>query len=298
MEIQDSQNTASSGSGRRSLLFLLIGIALGFGLNQILDLSPVVKAGAAPQAFLWEKESESEVVAEVQGKAIFEDTVKDELSTVPESKKAQKLMHMILQDLVRSLSRSLESDKSFRGKVSKMKQELMVSEFLKRELDVKEPSRQEMLDYFLRNKAKYHQEEGFKISHMILRTPLTRQEIPQNLKTFREMARERSLSIDKLSGGKVRKWVSSNSFVPVGEIQGLRVFLQNHQQGFCGPLKSSRGYHYFWIESRRKANKPPFEKLIPRLRNDLLAENQKKAQSRYFENLVREHGVKIHYEKI
>lgn len=298
MENQDFQNTTSGGSGGKSFLCLLIGIALGFGLNQVLDLSPVVKAGATPQALLWEEASDSEVVAEVQGKAIYQDTVKEELSTVPQNKKAQKLMHLILQDLVRSLSRSLESEQSFQGKVSKMKQELRVSEFLKRELDVKEPSRQEMLDYFLKNKAKYHQEEGFKISHMILKTPLARQETPQNLKSFREMTRERSLSIDKFTGGKVRKWVSSNSFVPVGEIQGLRVFLQNHQQGFCGPLESSRGYHYFWIEARRKAHKPPFENLIPRLRNDLLAENHKKAQSRYFENLVRKHGVKIHYEKI
>jgi hypothetical protein len=210
---------------------------------------------------------------------------------------------MVLQKLVLKESAFLLEDEKFLAKVDNVLDDLRMSEYLSRHLGEFSPTDSEINNYFQANKSQWDKEPGYVLYHILLSEAdsetASQVERVENLQQFRQVAASSSKSLDKVDGGKIKDPVNSDLLPGVGTLAGLRDFLKSQKlHKVSQPFQSSKGIHYFWIESHQDSVSTTLEQVKDKVLASYREEWSKEKQKQLLEGLWQKYDVQIFPERI
>lgn len=237
----------------------------------------IIKTSLVAAAFMASSLVASDILATVNGKNITKQDAEAFVSaTAPNAhfsqlNPAQQKMiteRLIEKELFKELAKKegIENDPEFKAALEKIKGELSVNLWMKKQLDTIVVSDSEAKEFYEKNKEKFIQKEMVQASHILVKDEKTAKEIIKELKPlkgkalkekFVELAKAKSTGPSGPKGGELGKF-SKGQMVPefskaVWSLKKGEITLE--------PVKTQFGYHVILLEDKIKAQTVPYEKV-------------------------------------
>jgi len=164
----------------------------------------------------------------------------------------------------------IEKEPEFNKALSKIKDELAVNLWMKKQLDNAIVSDSEAKEFYEKNKAKFVQKESVHARHILVKDKKTAEDIINQLKPlkgealkakFIELAKAKSVGPSAPKGGDLGNF-SKGQMVPAFSkaVWGLKV-----GQITTKPVKTQFGYHVIYLERKSEAKPVPYDKVKDRI---------------------------------
>ena len=238
--------------------------------------------------------AESKVIAAVNGTAITEEDVINEIKKLGERGKelmndegvnavTEKLIErrLILAGAKRDL---IEFDKDFKAQLAAVKDELLVNFALFRKISGISVTESEVRKYYDEHTDDFTVGPSVTASHILVDDPekadVIKNDIIAGNISFEDAARKYSTCPSKDSGGALGEFTRGQM---VKEFEDAAFALE---PGVVSePVKTRFGYHIIKVTDRSESKKFDYDEIKDELKNQLLAEKQKKAYTSYINQL-------------
>lgn len=269
---------------RKSLIPLFI-LLLGFAALAFAQEQPAPSSAPASNAT-------QVIVAQVNGEPIYLSELEEIWNSLPESYRVQFPggMKDLLEQLVRQTlivqeakKNNLENDPVVLKRLENLKKQVLVSEFIKREiLDKVKVSDEEVEKEYNANPTLYTEPEQVKVSHIMVSTKEKAQEVLEELKSgkpFEEVAKGKSESPDAGSGGAMG-YVRKGDLDP--EIE--KVVFELAPGNFSDIVETSYGFHIFLVSEHLQ----PRLKELSEVKEEIITRLTPQKQQEAFDKLIEE----------
>ncbi len=217
----------------------------------------------------------------VNGKAITQQEVDNELmqatqgrfNQVPQDKQAQ-FRQQVLQQLIgkeliygdakkEGILNSKEYKEEYKKLEQRMKKELAIQVWQKKQLDSVKVSDKEAKEYYNKNKEEFNEKESVHARHILVKDELEAKKIIAKLKTlsgeklksrFEELAKEKSTGPSGPKGGDLG-YFARGQMVPAFND---KVFSMKEGTITTEPVKTQFGYHVIYLEDKKGAQTRAF----------------------------------------
>ncbi len=260
--------------------------------KRILVLMAMVVMGVTSCVFAQEASfpSEQVVVAQVNGEPIFLAELEEIWNSLPESYRVQFPggMKDLLEQLIRQAllvqeakKNNLENDPTVLKRLESLKKQVLVSEFIKREiLEKVQVSDEEVEKEYTSNPTRYTDPEQVRVSHIMVSTREKAEEVLEELKSgkpFEEVAKNKSESPDSVSGGEM-------GYVKRGEVDPEieKVIFELAPGNFSDIIETSYGFHIFLVSEHLQ----PRLKELSEVKEEIVARLTPQKQQEEFDKLI------------
>ena len=234
----------------------------------------------------------------VNGKAITQQEVDNELmqatqgrfNQVPQEKQAQfrqqVLQQLIGKELIYSDAKkdgiltSKEYKEEYKKLEERMKKELAIQVWQKKQLDSVKVSDKEAKDYYNKNKGEFNEKETVHARHILVKDELEAKKIIAKLKPlsgaklksrFEELAREKSTGPSGPKGGDLG-YFAQGQMVPAFND---KVFTMKEGTITTAPVKTQFGFHVIYLEDKKDAATRSYSEVKPFIEQRLQREKFK-----------------------
>lgn len=231
--------------------------------------------------------SASDVLATVNGDKITKQDVailignpNIDFDSLPKKNKNQILDQIINNKLLtdKAVKSGIEKDKDYKESLEKLKRDLALRVWLKKEsLNVK-VSEKEMKDYFNENKEQFKVPATLEARHILTKTENEAKDIIKTLdkasnkkEKFEELAKTKSVGPSGPQGGYLGKF-PENKMVPEFSNAAKKMKKDTYSKS---PVKTQFGYHVIYLEDKQGAKALEFDKIKNRIEQVLLQEKFK-----------------------
>ncbi|MGC8777958.1 MAG: peptidylprolyl isomerase [Candidatus Caldatribacteriaceae bacterium] len=232
------------------------------------------------------------IVAQVNGEPIYLSELEEIWNGLPESYRVQFPggMKDLLEQLIRQTllvqeakKNNLENDPVVLKRLENLKKQVLVSEFIKREIiDKVKVSDEEVEKEYNANPTLYTEPEQVKVSHIMVSTKEKAQEVLEELKggkPFEEVAKNKSESPDASSGGAMG-YVKKGDLDP--EIE--KVVFELAPGNFSDIVETSYGFHIFLVSEHLQ----PRLKELGEVKEEIITRLTPQKQQESFDRLIEE----------
>jgi len=187
--------------------------------------------------------------------------------------KAQK--EMIKQRLVEKVlftelakKEGVENDAEFKAAIDRIKEELLVNIWMKKQLDNTLVSDSEAKEFYEKNKAKFKQPTLFHIRHILVKTEKEASDILKELEgkkgndyhlKFIELAKTKSVGPTKVRGGDLGSLSETDIKGKLDPGFSKALLSLKSKESTKKPVKSQFGYHIIYLEEKKEAQTRTFE---------------------------------------
>jgi len=237
----------------------------------------IIKTSLVAAAFMASSLVASDILATVNGKNITKQDAEAFVSaTAPNAHFSQldpAQQKMITERLIEKVlfmelakKEGIENDPEFKAALEKIKNELAVNLWMKKQLESIVISDSEAKEFYEKNKDKFVQKEMVQARHILVKDEKTAKEIIKELKPlkgealkkkFIELAKAKSIGPSAPKGGELGKF-PKGSMVP--EFSNA-VWKLEKDQITVEPVKTQFGYHIILLEDKIEAATVPYEKV-------------------------------------
>jgi len=244
----------------------------------------------------------------VNGKAITQQEVDNELmqatqgrfNQVPQEKQAQfrqqVLQQLIGKELIYSDAKkegiltSKEYKEEYKKLEERMKKELAIQVWQKKQLDSVKVTDKEAKDYYNKNKGEFNEKETVHARHILVKDELEAKKIIAKLKSlsgaklksrFEELAREKSTGPSGPKGGDLG-YFAQGQMVPAFND---KVFSMKEGTITTEPVKTQFGFHIIYLEDKKDAATRSYSEVKPFIEQRLKREKFKSVMKEKMDTL-------------
>jgi peptidyl-prolyl cis-trans isomerase C len=227
--------------------------------------------------------SENKILATVNEKAIYESDLNELMQRLNPQQANQfntkEGKEILLQELIGqelfyfdALEKKLDEDEEFKVEIEKIKENVLKSYAIRKELDSLEISEEEVKEYFEKNKLHFKAPEKIRASHILVDGEEKANEIKQEIDnglSFEEAAEKYSKCPSKEKGGDLGEF-QQGVMVPEFENKAFEMELNEISE----PVETQFGFHLIKVVNRTDAKISSFEDVKSNLTAQLLAAKQ------------------------
>jgi parvulin-like peptidyl-prolyl isomerase len=187
----------------------------------------------------------------------FNDLQKDQQKKVIE----QAIEKRLLAD--KAMKSGIENEKIYQETLAKMKKDLALEIWMKKQFDAQKVSEAEIKDFYKKNSQMFKQPEMAKAKHILVKSEADAKKIIASLKkakdvkkTFVKLAAEKSTGPSGPSGGELGWFDRSKMVKPFADA----AFALKKGSFTKKPVKTQFGYHVIYLEDKKKAQSVSLEK--------------------------------------
>lgn len=222
--------------------------------------------------------SASDVVATVNGDKITKQDVAILLGnpninfdSLPKKNKNQILDQIINNKLLtkKAISNGIEKDKEFKENLEKLKEDLALRVWLKKESEKITVSEKEAKDYFNENKAQFKVPATLEARHILTKTEKEAKDIIKDLDkasnkkdTFVELAKTKSVGPSGPKGGYLGKFPETK-MVPEFSKAAKALAVGKYSKT---PVKTQFGYHVIYLENKEAEKNLAYDEIKDRIK--------------------------------
>ncbi|MEN3185414.1 MAG: peptidyl-prolyl cis-trans isomerase [Atribacterota bacterium] len=283
---------------KKSLIPLLI-LLLGFTALALAQEQPDPSGASSANAT-------QAIVAQVNGEPIYLSELEEIWNSLPESYRVQFPggMKDLLEQLIRQAlivqeakKNNLENDPVVLKRLESIKKQVLVSEFIKREiLEKVAVSDEEVEKEYNANPTLYTEPEQVKVSHIMVSTKEKAQEVLEELKggkPFEEVAKSKSESPDSVSGGAMG-YVKRGDLDP--EIE--KVVFDLAPGNFSDVVETGYGFHIFLVSEHLQPRLKELGEVKEEIITRLTPQKQQEAFDKLIEGLKNKSEIAIIEENL
>jgi len=237
----------------------------------------IIKTSLLAAAFISSSLVASDILATVNGKNITKQDAEAFVNATSPNAHFSQLnpaqQNMIKERLIEKVlfmelakKEGIENDPEFKAAVEKIKEELLVNLWMKKQLESAIVSDSEAKEFYEKNKAKFKQKETVHARHILVKDEKSANEIIAQLKSlkgdalktkFIALAKEKSTGPSGPKGGDLGNF-SKGQMVPEFSkaVWALKIGNITEQ-----PVKTQFGYHIIYLEGKSDAKPVPYEKV-------------------------------------
>ncbi len=229
--------------------------------------------------------AESKILATVGNIQITTSDLQAKLDSLPaqyasfysseEGKK--KLLEQLVQEKLFYLSgkaKNIEKDAEVVTALEKMREDVIMNYYLKKEMEKVTVSDKEIKDYYEKNKDKYMAEASIRASHILVKEQADAQAILKELqagKSFEELAKEKSSCPSAKNGGDLGYFTRGQMVKPFEDT----AFALKAGEVTPTPVQTQFGWHIIKVTDKKEAQQKDFSEIKGDIRSQLLYEKQK-----------------------
>lgn len=242
------------------------------------------------------KDSDSPVIAKINGKAITKEDFINEINKMPEwargrflsdEGKKQFLDELIKKELIYNDARGkgLHRDKDFKDKVSEFEKMTLVRAVLEKEVEEKaklDPA--EVKNFYDKNPDEFMIGSEVRARHILVETEKEAEELIKRIKKgedFSELAKKFSKDRGSVEAGGDLGFFGRGRMVP--EFEKVVFGLKSGE--VSGPVKTRFGYHIVKVIDRKEGRQGSYEEARESITKQLAVEKQKSLFESYIEKL-------------
>jgi parvulin-like peptidyl-prolyl isomerase len=244
-------------------------------------MTKIAKTSLVAIALLTSSLTASDILATVNGKNITKQDAEAFVSAASpkahfsQLTPAQQNMikeRLIEKELFRELAEKegLANDPEFKSALKKIKDELLVNLWMKKQLENAIVSDSEAKEFYEKNKDKFMQKESVHARHILVKDEKTAKEIANQLKglkgealktKFIALAKEKSTGPSGPKGGDLGNFTKGQMVPEFSKaVWALKV-----GEVTPNPVKTQFGYHIIYLEGKNAASTVPYEKVKDRI---------------------------------
>jgi len=211
--------------------------------------------------------------ATVDGKNIGDSDIAAILSVIPGAKfdtlqkdQQKKIVEQAVEKHLlgkKALASGVQNDAIYKETLEKMKKDLALEIWMKKQFDAQKVSDADMKDFYKKNAKMFKQPDMAKAKHILVKTEAEAKKIIGQLKkakdvkaSFVKLAKEKSTGPSGPNGGELGWFDSSKMVKPFADA----AFALKKGSYTKKPVKTQFGYHVIYLEDKKKAQNVPFEK--------------------------------------
>ncbi len=168
--------------------------------------------------------------------------------------------HLLAQQAMKS---GIEKEKIYQTTLEKMKKDLALEIWMKKQFDAQKVTDAEMKDFYKKNAKMFKQPDMAKAKHILVKTEAEAKKIIAELnkakdvkKTFIKLAAAKSTGPSGPNGGELGWFDRSKMVKPFADA----AFALKKGTFTKKPVKTQFGYHVIYVEDKKKAQNVPFAK--------------------------------------
>ncbi len=220
--------------------------------------------------------------ATVNGDKIEDNDIAAILSVIPGAKfdalKKEQQKQIIEQAIEKRLlaekamKSGIEKEKIYQETLAKMKKDLALEIWMKKQFDAQKVSDAELKDFYKKNEKMFKQPEMAKARHILVKSEADAKKIIASLKkaknkeaTFIKLAKEKSTGPSGPNGGELGWFDKSKMVKPFADA----AFALKKGSYTTKPVKTQFGYHVIFLEEKKKAQNVPFAEAKKKIEQSL-----------------------------
>ncbi|NVJ52803.1 MAG: peptidyl-prolyl cis-trans isomerase [Campylobacteraceae bacterium] len=231
--------------------------------------------------------SASDVLATVNGDKITKQDVaillgnpNIDFNSLPKKNKNQILDQIINNKLLtdKAVKSGIEKDKEYKESLEKLKRDLALRVWLKKESQNVKVSDKDIKDYYNKNKAQFKVPATLEARHILTKTEKEAKDLIQILnkssnkkEKFVELAKTKSVGPSGPQGGYLGKFPETK-MVPEFSKAAKALKVGTYSKS---PVKTQFGYHVIYLEDKQAEKPLEFDKIKNRIKQVLLQEKFK-----------------------
>ena len=244
-------------------------------------MTKIAKTSLVAIALLTSSLTASDILATVNGKNITKQDAeafvraaspKAHFSQLTPAQQNMIKERLIEKELFRELAEKegLANDPEFKSALKKIKDELLVNLWMKKQLENAIVSDSEAKEFYEKNKDKFMQKESVHARHILVKDEKTAKEIANQLKglkgealktKFIALAKEKSTGPSGPKGGDLGNFTKGQMVPEFSKaVWALKV-----GEVTPNPVKTQFGYHIIYLEGKNAASTVPYEKVKDRI---------------------------------
>jgi len=189
--------------------------------------------------------------------ANFETLQKDQQKKIVEQAIEKRLL------AEKAMKSGIEKDKLYQETLEKMKKDLALEIWMKKQFDAQKVSDKDMKEFYKKNTKMFKQPAMAKAKHILVKTEADAKKIIASLKkakdvkkTFVKLAAEKSTGPSGPNGGELGWFDASKMVKPFADA----AFALKKGTFTKKPVKTQFGYHVIFVEDKKKSENVSFEK--------------------------------------
>jgi len=240
------------------------------------------------------------VVATVGSLEITDKDVEARLAQLPAQYKAsydsdagrKMLLDQLVQEkliYLQAANKAYDTNPAVVKQLEKVKQQIMVGQFIKDEFNKIEVSEDELKAYYDENKTRFTQDEQVWAKHILVKTEKAAEAAKARItkgEAFEAVAKEVSTGPSAPKGGDLG-WFEKSQMVP--EFANSAFSLA--KDGVSDPVKTKFGYHIIKVYGKKEAGTKSFADARPQMKKALMGSKQKTRVSDIVERVKKDHPV-------
>jgi len=244
-------------------------------------MTKIAKTSLVAIALLTSSLTASDILATVNGKNITKQDAeafvraaspKAHFSQLTPAQQNMIKERLVEKELFRELAEKegLANDPEFKSALKKIKDELLVNLWMKKQLENAIVSDSEAKEFYEKNKDKFMQKESVHARHILVKDEKTAKEIANQLKglkgealktKFIALAKEKSTGPSGPKGGDLGNFTKGQMVPEFSKaVWALKV-----GEVTPNPVKTQFGYHIIYLEGKNAASTVPYEKVKDRI---------------------------------
>ena len=265
------------------------------------DASLYLKARTSLDSNSMVREGSDTVVASIGQDEIYTRDLGD-LGGMDAAGRLQVLTQLVINRILKKESMALMEDSEFLKEADQALEKMRITEFLKRKTSTEKISEFDLKNFYHSHLYLWNHPRGILVSHVQLNDPQKiesfQRDKPSSLNAFESFAQVNSNSLDRVRKGRIPQWVEGDRLPSIGSFPGMFDYLITQSSEFCGPFKTRRGTHFFWIRDRREARETSFESEKSQVEKSYREEFEEQFQEKYFRQLLKSYNVKVFTDRL
>jgi parvulin-like peptidyl-prolyl isomerase len=162
-----------------------------------------------------------------------------------------------------AIKSGIEKDPLYKSTLEKMKKELALEIWMKKEFDSIKVDEKEMREFYKKNSKMFNQPESVKAKHILLKSEKDAKEVIKELSKakdlkseFVKLAAKKSTGPSGPNGGELGWFDRTKMVKPFSDA----AFKLKKGEITKKPVKTQFGWHVIYVEDKKKASTVPFEK--------------------------------------
>ncbi len=189
----------------------------------------------------------------------------------------KKLLTQLVQEKLLYLeakTKKLDKDPEVLTALDKVKSEVMMNYFLKKEMEKVTVSDKDIKDYYDQNKAKYLADASIKASHILVKEEKEADDIVKEINNggnFEQIAKEKSTCPSGKNGGDLGNFSRGQMVKPFEDAAfALKVGEMTEK-----PVQTQFGWHIIKVTDKKEAQQKDYAEIKGEIRSSLLYDKQK-----------------------
>ncbi len=196
----------------------------------------------------------------------------------------------------KAMASGIEKDKLYKETLEKMKKDLALEIWMKKQFDAQKVSDADMKAFYKKNSKMFKQPAMAKAKHILVKTEAEAKKIIAELnkakdikKSFVKLAAEKSTGPSGPNGGELGWFDATKMVKPFADA----AFALKKGTFTKKPVKTQFGYHVIFVEDKKDAQNVPFEKAKKKIEQSMKVEKFQKHMKEVSKSLKAKADISI-----